>query len=182
MVPPNAPKPATALHGEPASEIELLGGGLDGGDNTQPNCAQVPALSNSLTELAARIRGEHEATAAAMKRSVAHAIAAGELLIEAKSLLQHGQWSPWLCDHCAMPERTARLYMRLATNREKIGNVADLSMRGAIALITAPKRSEADKFTRLVSAWAEDSIELDAFDEFGKPSTENVAKRSTPLT
>ena len=81
-----------------------------------------------------------------------------------------------------MPERTARHYMRLATNREKIGNVADLSMRGAIALITAPKRSEADKFTRLVSAWTEDSIELDALDEFGKPSTENVAKRSTPLT
>jgi len=42
-------------------------------------------LSNSLADLAARIRSEHEAHTVAMRRSLEHAIAAGELLIEAKA-------------------------------------------------------------------------------------------------
>ena len=47
--------------------------------------------SNSLPDLAARIRNEHEAVSSALKDSVRHAIAAGELLIEAKAQLKHGQ-------------------------------------------------------------------------------------------
>jgi hypothetical protein len=53
---------------------------------------RVGAGSNSLPDLAARIRVEHEATATALKTSVGHAMAAGELLIEAKALLKHGEW------------------------------------------------------------------------------------------
>jgi hypothetical protein len=45
----------------------------------------------------------------------------------------HGQWLPWLTKNCAMSERTARLYMRVAGGRGLIeaenGNVADLSRR-----------------------------------------------------
>ncbi|MBO0737792.1 MAG: hypothetical protein J2P48_14660 [Alphaproteobacteria bacterium] len=47
-------------------------------------------LSNSLAELAARIRCEHEAAGVAMRRSLEHAMAAGELLIEAKAQLKRG--------------------------------------------------------------------------------------------
>ena len=47
--------------------------------------------SNSLPDLAARIRNEHEAVSSALKDRVRHAIAAGELLIEAKAQLKHGQ-------------------------------------------------------------------------------------------
>ena len=54
------------------------------------------AGDNSLPDLAARIKAEHEAVSTALKESVAHAIAAGELLIEAKAQLGHGQWLPWL--------------------------------------------------------------------------------------
>jgi hypothetical protein len=32
---------------------------------------------------------------------------AGDLLIEAKALVPHGQWLPWLAEHCEMAERTA---------------------------------------------------------------------------
>jgi hypothetical protein len=97
------------------------------------------SLSNSLTDLASRIRAEHEASAVAMKRSLEHAMAAGALLLEAKAQLKHGQWGPWLAEHCAMSDRTARLYMRLAKRRpdiEKNGSVADLSARGAIEILT----------------------------------------------
>ena len=57
-------------------------------------------LSNSLADLAARIKAEHEATAIAMRRGVEHAMAAGDLLLEAKAQLKHGEWLPWLAAHC----------------------------------------------------------------------------------
>jgi Protein of unknown function (DUF3102) len=98
------------------------------------------AASNSLADLAARIRVEHEAVSDALADSVRHAIAAGELLIEAKGQLKHGQWLPWLRDHCTISERTAQLYMRVAKNRTEIENqirngVADLSLNEAAALL-----------------------------------------------
>jgi hypothetical protein len=96
--------------------------------------------SNSLADLAARIRAEHEATGEALRSSVAHGIAAGELLLEAKAQMPHGQWLPWLKDNCAMSERTAQLYMRLAKNRAVIeiqirNHVADLTLNEAAALL-----------------------------------------------
>jgi hypothetical protein len=96
--------------------------------------------SNSLPELAARIRAEHEATGDALKSSIDHSIAAGELLIEAKDKVPHGAWLPWLRDNCAISERTAQLYMRLAKNRTAIegqirNGVADLSLNEAAALL-----------------------------------------------
>jgi hypothetical protein len=96
-------------------------------------------LSSSLADLAARIRVEHEATAAALTNSIDHAIAAGELLIEAKSQVQHGQWLPWIAEHCEMSDRTVRLYMRLANHKDalaaKSATVADIGIRGGNALL-----------------------------------------------
>lgn len=98
--------------------------------------------SNSLADLAARIKSEHEAVAIALKDSVRHAIAAGEMLLEAKKQVgQHGQWLPWLREYCTISERTAQLYMRCAKNRtaieEQIRNgVADLSLNEAAAMLS----------------------------------------------
>ena len=50
-----------------------------------------------------------------------HAIEAGALLLEAKEQLKHGQWLPWLKDHCTISERTAQLYMRTAPYLEGDG-------------------------------------------------------------
>ena len=96
------------------------------------------ATSNSLADLAARISAEHDAVGAAMKRGVQHGIAAGHLLNEAKALVEHGEWLPWLRDHCQIPESTARLYMRLARHESEIANVNDLTVRQAIAQLTEP--------------------------------------------
>jgi hypothetical protein len=98
--------------------------------------------SNSLADLAARIRAEHEAAGGALKRSLQHAIAAGELLLEAKAQLRHGQWLPWL-ESCGISERTAQRYIRLVRNREaieaKCDTLSDLSVSGALAMIAAPR-------------------------------------------
>jgi hypothetical protein len=102
--------------------------------------AHETETSNSLPDLAARIRAEHEATSDALRSSAEHGMAAGDLLIEAKAKVPHGQWLPWLKDNCAMSERTAQIYMRLAKNREPIeeqirNGSADLSMNEAAALL-----------------------------------------------
>jgi hypothetical protein len=95
--------------------------------------------SNSLADLAARIRAFHEATVEGLRQSVTNGIAAGELLIEAKAQLQHGQWLPWLRDNVNISERTAQLYMRLAKNRTEIeaksATVADLTLNEAAAVL-----------------------------------------------
>jgi hypothetical protein len=100
--------------------------------------------SNSLTDLAARIKTEHAATRDAAKKTVAHAIAAVELLIEAKALIgKHGKWLPWLRDNCDLSERMAQNYMRLARNQEALKSetisdltISDLTIRGAISTLT----------------------------------------------
>jgi hypothetical protein len=89
--------------------------------------------SNSLADLAARIRQEHKAGLIAIKRGLAHAVEAGRLLVEAKAQLPHGQWLPWLREQCGVPERSAQRYMELAAYaaEPKSDNLADLAMRGA---------------------------------------------------
>jgi Protein of unknown function (DUF3102) len=103
-----------------------------------------PSLSNSLTDLAARIRAEHEAVGVALKESVSHAIQAGEMLLEAKDKLNHGEWLPWLKDHCSLNERLAQRYMRIARNKAKYAGLSDLSITGALALL-APDRDDEGK-------------------------------------
>jgi hypothetical protein len=70
-----------------------------------------------------------------------NAMAAGDLLIEAKAQLKHGTWLPWLRDHCAMSPRSAQLYMRRAKNRAAIEkanaqSVAHLTVNEAVALLS----------------------------------------------
>jgi N6-adenosine-specific RNA methylase IME4 len=97
--------------------------------------------SNSLADLAARIRAEH----VAMQRGVEHAMRAGDLLLEAKAQLRHGQWLPWLTENCSMSERTAQLYMRVAERRSeleaKAQGLADLTLEGAARLLAKPSES-----------------------------------------
>jgi hypothetical protein len=99
----------------------------------------------ALGKLARKINDEHEAVRVATRRALKHAIAAGELLLEAKNRLdQHGKWLPWLHANCQMPERTAQLYMRLARHASELlaknATVADLSIRAAVDLLASDKR------------------------------------------
>jgi hypothetical protein len=122
------------------------------------------ARSNSLADLAARISVEHEAATGAVKRGLQHAISAGDLLLEAKAQLKHGQWLPWL-ESCGLSERTAQRYIRLARNREAIeaksDNVSDLSVSAALALVSAPRDFKDDVAEASISL-ADDSADAAA--------------------
>ena len=59
------------------------------------------------------------------------AIACGELLIEAKRQVKHGEWRPWIEANCKVPARTARHYMALARRRKRLFVLTRLSRAGA---------------------------------------------------
>ena len=109
-------------------------------------------FSNSLADIAARVKVEHTAVSSALKESLRHSIVAGELLLEAKEQVPHGQWLPWLQEHCTMSDRTAQLYMRVAKNRTEIENqmrndVADLTLNEATALLALSSGNDAQAVT-----------------------------------
>lgn len=72
-----------------------------------------------------------------LKQDAGHAILGiGQRLIEAKEMLPHGEWLPWLEERVEFSERTARNFMRLArewTNRQAL---ADLGAAKALTLLT----------------------------------------------
>lgn len=62
----------------------------------------------------------------------------GRCLMEAKEMLPHGEWLPWLNEQVEFSERTARNFMRLArewTNRQTL---ADLGASKALTLLALP--------------------------------------------
>src|SRR5262249_46840075 len=118
--------------------------------STARNSADL-SKSNSLADLAARIRAEHEQVVVALARGIKHAINAGELLLEAKAQIKHGQWLSWLSEHCAVSERTAQLYMRIAQRRAeleaKAQGLADLTLEGAARLLAKSGESNIETVT-----------------------------------
>ena len=64
------------------------------------------------SDYAARINEEHSRAYGKARDALTHARMAGELLIEAKSLLKHGEWGNWLTENVSFSESTAQNYMR----------------------------------------------------------------------
>ena len=91
-----------------------------------------------------------------MRRGLEHALRAGELLIEAKAGLAHGQWLPWLKENCSdVSERSAQNCMRMAREVAKLEpsnakRVADLSFRDALQEVAA--------MTTLVATKTDDEV------------------------
>jgi Protein of unknown function (DUF3102) len=100
------------------------------------------AVELALSTLAAEIRDEVEQAEADFQSSVQHAVRAGELLIEAKGQVSHGQWLPWLEANFPYSVRSAQGYMRLAENAEDAQRVAHLGIKGALKQIATQKQIE----------------------------------------
>jgi Protein of unknown function (DUF3102) len=118
-----------------------------------------------LETLADEIRQAHRQVRSALSESLAHAIAAGQLLIEAKKATKYGNWLGWLEEKCELAERTAQMYMRIARQapqllRQDPQRFADLTVRSAGALL-AKRKSKVDQDRQLsirVSASAQASL------------------------
>jgi hypothetical protein len=99
------------------------------------------ANSNRLPILAIEINAEHRAAYGAAEKALEHAAECGRLLIEAKALLPHGEWLPWLEANTEVVPRQSQKYMRLAANWEQIESEpgSHLSINDALAAISDRK-------------------------------------------
>src|SRR3990170_4494243 len=87
--------------------------------------------TKSLDELAEEIKSEHLAVMRDARSAVDHALHCGRLLLEAKSQLPHGEWLPWLRQHCSVRERQASSYIRIAANWDRITRCGGNQQRAA---------------------------------------------------
>ncbi len=93
-------------------------------------------------ELPVAIRREHEAASAAWRSALDHALECGRLLAQAREGIAHGGWEAFVRDRCGIAPRTARLYLWLDANRERLTNrqrVAGLTVREAARLLAEPR-------------------------------------------
>jgi len=87
------------------------------------------AHSNENTkDRALKITALHNEILGHLKSSLEKAIEIGQHLIEQKSNLAHGGFTPWLKENIPFSDRTARNYMRLFKEQDKLKteNVSDL--------------------------------------------------------
>lgn len=70
-------------------------------------------------------------------------LAIGRGLIEAKAVLTHGEWLPWLSEKVEFSERTAQNFMRLAREWSNPQALADLGASKALTLLALPETERA---------------------------------------
>jgi hypothetical protein len=100
--------------------------------NLRPAEVPVSLGDNRLAVLAAEVRVAHAGVVAAATVAAERAIEAGKALTEAKALLAHGQWLPWLKEHCQISARVLpRLYMKIVRLGLPAPAVADLGLQAA---------------------------------------------------
>jgi hypothetical protein len=97
----------------------------------------------SLDTLAEQINEEHRACVGTFRKAFEHGIRCGELLTEAKSRCEHGEWYPWLGKNFDGVPRTAQKYMRLYENRDEVRAYATqnshLTISAALEELSSPK-------------------------------------------
>ena len=96
-----------------------------------------------LAALAVEIEATHEAVQGAFRTTLERAAECGRLLIEAKALVGHGNWLPWLEQNTTVGARQSQKYMRLAKGWPEIEANASpdshLTLTDAVALLAEPK-------------------------------------------
>ena len=108
--------------------------------------------TSDLVVLAARVNRHHGRCLEAARTTVEAAVEAGRALIEAKSLLPHGHWLPWLEANCPdVGVRMAQKYARVARGvlEGKYEPSSHSTITAALVALTAPAHSESDRLEPL---------------------------------
>ena len=135
-----------------------------------------PATVPALPTLANSIREAHMACIEAAMKSVEEARRCGELLLQAKTQVDHGKWGAWIEANCGFANRTARMYMQIAErwsqlDEAKRQRVAEMSVRQAVVALrdeTKAKRTPKPASTIEDREAAEDAAELNEFRKLDK--------------
>lgn len=76
------------------------------------------------------------------KKSVEKAIRIGQLLTEQKECLKHGEFTKWIKNNLPFTDRTARNYMRLYNNRDKLKTETVSDLTTGYELLTENRKIE----------------------------------------
>jgi hypothetical protein len=109
--------------------------------------AVVPPKQDTLTAITIRVRVAHKAVGNAAQDMLAHAMAAGDALLEAHQDIPHGKWEAWLRHDCELSVRTAARYIQLAKARSLFDSsnrsrTTDLTIAGALRLLGNDQKSK----------------------------------------
>jgi hypothetical protein len=96
----------------------------------------------ALAELSRRIGAAHAEALASARTTLGHARRCGELLLQVKARLPHGQFMAWVEANCPFGKRTGQNYMRVARDWEETqrgvgGEEAD-TIAGALRALAGP--------------------------------------------
>lgn len=95
------------------------------------------AWGSATESIAQRINVLHRETEAHRTQALLKARNCGELLLEVKATLKHGEWLTWLADNFGGSQATAWRYMRVASRWHVLANyshVNSLSVTEAVRL------------------------------------------------
>jgi hypothetical protein len=122
--------------------------------------------------LAREINAEHGHVETYKHNTIRHAIRCGELLLEMKRRVGHGNWLTWLEENFEASERTARNYMEIAKSAAVADLRDDATMRSALRALASSLRSKEPRAeqTRTVLA----TVRIPVEDSEGLPETEVV--------
>ena len=100
--------------------------------------AQAPASERTIEAITSEILQ--------LKNDAGNAILGiGQRLLEAKAILPHGEWLPWLTEQVEFSERQAQRFMKLAQEWANPTALSDLGATKALALLALPPE-ERQKF------------------------------------
>jgi len=71
-----------------------------------------------------------------LRSSLENAIKIGELLIDQKANLKHGQFTAWIKDNLPFTDRTARNYMRVYSKRDQLKTETVSDLKSAYLLLS----------------------------------------------
>ncbi len=103
---------------------------------------QVTELVRTTDDLAREINAEHGHVETHKHNTIRHAIRCGELLLEMKQRVGHGNWLAWVQEHFEASERTARNYMEIAKSAAVADLKDDTTMRSALRALASPSQSQ----------------------------------------
>ena len=85
----------------------------------------------------------HTEITEALKSSLEKAILIGQLLIEQKEKLKHGEFTSWIKKNLPFTDRTARNYIKLFNNKDMLKTESVSDLNSAYKLLEAPKGNRA---------------------------------------
>lgn len=101
------------------------------------------------------------------------AIQIGELLIQQKRALNHGEWIPWIQENLPFSDQTARNYIRLYLNQNELKSKNVLDLTTAYKALQQPKALNSEEKQRTLEKMKEAEI-LQKAEEIRQRRTEEM--------